>query len=56
MKKTLKKCVTIEKHGLDYINQLKEKEKEDKANLSTVDTGGKSDFLSEMRKIQLKKK
>jgi len=57
-KKQLKACVTVEKVGLDYINAQKEleREKKEKEREAAVEVGGKSDFLSEMRKIQLKKK
>jgi len=57
-KKQLKACVTVEKAGLDYINAQKEleREKKEKEREAAVEVGGKSDFLSEMRKIQLKKK
>lgn len=53
-KKQLKKVETQEKFGVEYSNKLKQEEKKEKE--ATVEIGGKNDFLSEMRKIQLKKK
>lgn len=54
LKKQLKKCETIEKHGVEYSNQIKEKEKEEKE--AQVELGGSNDFLAQLRKVQLKKK
>jgi len=55
MKKQLKKCETLEKHGIDYINAQKEKEKKEKE-IAMAEVDGGNDFLSQLRKVQLKKK